>query len=57
MLGPIALLGFAVAQLDLQGPEKVCLGSWVCKNVGRTREMPFRLNCRNFGVNEINELG
>jgi len=34
----------------------VRFGSWVCENVGQAREMPFRLNCRNFNVNEINGL-
>ncbi len=35
MLGPVGLSGFMLAQLDLQGPEKVRFGSWVCKNARR----------------------
>ena len=34
----------------------VSCGSWVCENVGQARELPFRLNCEIFGVNEINGL-
>jgi hypothetical protein len=53
--GLLSALDLAM-RLGMALVANVLFGSWVCGNVGRTREMPFRLDCRNFGVNEINGL-